>query len=317
MEAVLTRQVVPHEFCLCNLFAFELNVQKTACVLPTEGRRNLQTTASMMMKHTMITALAAGALLLAGGQSEAALFSYYIGIDGQSVVPSGEFAGQANPNANRLTLLFAHHYSDTPASNHYHSKGVYRYQPGSAGSPVIEVNPSNYLPEGSNAPLAMTSGTGLYEGKSVEMEDPANHFSLIDFKSTAELDGFTAGTGEHYMFNSSSGRWTGSLGDADVHLVLVSMSTGLNIGTDFSLLSGLALPGDELHLGSDVDFSPVFWVDGNAAAGLYTAQFKLVDESGQFGDSGTFEFRFNVVPEPSSAFLAGASVLLGVMRRRR
>lgn len=263
--------------------------------------------------------LGAALLALFSGipEADAAFVSYYIGVDGMQTIGSGEFSGQANPNANRLTFLYAHHYEDTPASNHYHSKGVFRYQPGSGGSPVVETSPSNYLPEGSNPPLAMTSGSGIYEGKSVVLEDPANHFSLIDFKSTADLASYTAGTGEHYMFNSSSGRWSGSLEGADVHLVLVSMSAGLNIGTEMSLLSGLANPGDEFHLGEDIGFSPVFWVDGNAAAGTYTADFKLVDESGQFRDSGVFQFRFNVVPEPSSAMLSGAAILLMLARRKR
>jgi len=269
------------------------------------------------MKNTMMTALAAGAFLLGPSQSEAALFSYYIGVDGLQTIASGEFAGAANPNANRLTLLYAHPDEVTPASSHYHSKGIYRYQPGSASSPVIEVSPSSYLPEGTNPPLAMTAGSGIYAGKSVVLEDPANHFSLIDFKSTADLDGFTAGTTENYLFNSSAARWTGSIADADVHLVLVSMTPGLNIGTETSLFSGLINPGDELHLGSDIDFSPVFWLDGDAAGGAYTADFKLVDESGTFGDSGTFQFRFNAVPEPSTTLLGASALMLALIRRRR
>jgi hypothetical protein len=82
-------------------------------------------------------------------------------------IDSGEFSGLANPNGNRLTFLYAHPNEETPANNHYHPKRVFRYQPGTAASPVIETNPSNYLPEGSNPPLVMTAGSGLYDGKSV------------------------------------------------------------------------------------------------------------------------------------------------------
>lgn len=270
-----------------------------------------------ILSHPASLGLAAALSLFVAPAADAAFVSYYIGVDGMQTIGSGEFSGLTNPNANRLTLLFAHHYEETPASNHYHSKGIYRYQPGSGASPVTELSPSNYLPEGSNPPLAMTAGSGLYEGKSVVLEDPANHFSLIDFKSTADLGGFTAGTGENYMFNSSSGRWNGSLAGADVHLVLVSMTPGLNIGSEMSLLSGLVNPGDEFHLGEDIDFSPIFWVDGNAAGGIYTADFKLVDESGQFGDSGNFQFRFNVVPEPSSALLSITAAAFALLRRKR
>lgn len=268
--------------------------------------------------HHIFGALAAAGLFLtSAGQSSAALFSYYVGVDNLSTIASGEFAGLANPNANRLTFLYAHSYAETPASNHYHSKGVYRYQPGSGASPVIEVSSSNYLPEGTLPPLAMVSGSGIYAGRSVVDEDPSNHFSLINLKDTTDLSGFATGTGENYMFNSSAGRYTGGIAGADIHLVLVSMSGGLNIGSSSAFSIGLNNPGDEYHLGDDVNFSPVFWTDENAAAGLYTAQFKLVDEEGLFGDSGTFEYRFNVIPEPSSALLAGGALMLGLVRRRR
>lgn len=262
--------------------------------------------------------LAAAAVLLAATPAaEAALFSYYIGVDGLGTIASGEFAGQANPNHNRLTLLYAHHYEDTPASNHYHSKGIYRYQPGSGASPVIETSPSNYLPEGSAPPLAMTAGTGFYAGKSVVLEETSNHFSQIHLRDTADLAGFAPGSGENYMFHSSADRWSGSIAGADVHLVLVSLSSGLHIGSGSSFDIGLVNPGDEFHLGEDIEFSPVFWMEEDAAPGTYTASFRLVDESGTFADSGTFEFRFNAVPEPSAAVLSLGALALGAMRRRR
>lgn len=275
----------------------------------------------MMMPYlTRPTPLLAALGLLAAtvAESQAVLFSYYIGVDGQQTIPTGAYAGLANPNANRLTLLFAHPNEASPSSGHYHSKGVYRYQPGSpAGSPVIEVNPANYLPEGSAAPLSMTAGVGIYAGKSVVLEDSSNGFSLIDFRDTDDLAAYAPGTAESYMYNSSSGRWTGSIAGADVHLVLVWKSEGLNIGNDSSLNIGLNGAGDEYHLSDDVIFSPVFWTEQDAVPGTYLAQFKLVDEEGIFGDSGTFEFRFDVVPEPSSALLAAGAAALGLLRRRR
>ena len=263
------------------------------------------------------SATAAATALLSLVTAEAALVSYYIGVDSLQTIPTGEFAGQANPNYNRLTFLYAHNNESTPSSNHYHSKGSYRYEPGTAASPVIKQSPSNYLPEGTNPPLTFTTGSGIYTGMTVSLENSGDHSSLIDIRDTGDISAFTAGSAEHYMFNSSGGRYTGSLAGTDLHLILVSMSTGLNIGSDSALSIGLTNPGDEFHLGDHVNFSPVFWLDENAAAGDYVARFKLVDEEGVFGDSGVFEFRFAAVPEPSAALLAGGAMLLGLVRRRR
>lgn len=249
--------------------------------------------------------------------ADAALFNYYVGTDSLATIAAGEFAGQPNPNAGRMTLLYAHHNEITPASNHYHSKGIFRFQPGSGAAPIIELSPSNYLPEGSNPPLLMGASTGIYDGKLTAIQDPGNDFSMITIKGVDDLMGFGAGTGEEFLLNSSGGRWAGSLAGSDPHLVLVSLSEGLNIGNATSLSLGLFEAGDDYHLGENPDFSPVFWTEANAELGLYTAQFQLVDEEGLFGDSGTFELRFQVVPEPSSALLLGAAALLGLSRRRR
>ncbi|RYD47021.1 MAG: hypothetical protein EOP83_28700, partial [Verrucomicrobiaceae bacterium] len=59
-------------------------------------------------------ATAAAGTLLSLANTEAALVSYYIGIDGQQTIATGEFAGQVNPNYNRVTLLYAHNYERNP-----------------------------------------------------------------------------------------------------------------------------------------------------------------------------------------------------------
>ena len=92
----------------------------------------------LLTKHTAKAALAAAALLAIPHHGEAALVSYYIGVDGMQTIGTGEFTGMANPNANRLTFLYAHPDEETPANSHYHSKGIFRYQPGTGASPVID-----------------------------------------------------------------------------------------------------------------------------------------------------------------------------------
>ncbi|GAA5130919.1 PEP-CTERM sorting domain-containing protein [Luteolibacter yonseiensis] len=261
----------------------------------------------------------ATALMLAvAPEGDAAFVSYYVGVDGLATIASGTYAGLSNPNLNRLTLLYAHVYPDTPASNHYHSKGVYRYTGPNLGEgqTSTEINPANYLPEGTAPPLLMTVGTGgLYDGKFVSAPEPGNPFSLSTIQDTGKLSGFSPGSGESILFNSGANRWNGSLIGADVHLELVSLSAGLNVGNS-TVLNLFSSPGDNHHLDDSFSFTPVFWTDADASPGTYTAQFKLTDESGIFGDSGTFEYRFDVVPEPSSASL-GAFGVLALFRRRR
>jgi hypothetical protein len=262
--------------------------------------------------------MAVAIMIVAAPVSEAAFVSYYVGVDGMATIASGTYAGLSNPNHNRLTLLYAHVYPDSPSSNHYHSKGVYRYTGPNLGEgqTSTEINPANYLPEGSAPPLLMTiQAGGLYDGKFVSAPEAGNPFSFSTIQDTGKLAGFAPNSGESILLNSSANRWDGSLTGADVHLELVSLSAGLNVGSS-TVLNLFANPGDNRHLADSFSFTPVFWTDANAAPGTYTAQFKLTDESGLFGDSGTFEYRFDVVPEPSSALL-GALGVLALLRRRR
>lgn len=250
--------------------------------------------------------------------ADAAFVSYYVGMDGLATIASGTYAGLSNPNYNRLTFLYAHVYPESPASNHYHSKGIQIYSGPNLGegATVTGTSSSNYVPEGTLPPLNLSfSSGGLYNGKLISAVESGNAFSALTLEDTGMLVGSAPGSGESVLFNSSGGRWNGPLTGADVHLELVSLTSGLNVGNTTTLNLFLN-PGDNLHLDESFSFTPLFWTDANAAPGVYTAQFKLTDESGTFGDSGAFEYRFNVVPEPSSA-LFGAFGALALLRRRR
>jgi hypothetical protein len=249
---------------------------------------------------------------------------YFVGVDGRETIPSGDYAGLANPNFGRLTFLFAHTYVDTPNNNHYHSKGIYVYTgPNLGPDTAVTIGASNFLPEGNRPPLLLTPGSGLYAGKLVSnpYTDPSDTnypFSFLQIQDTGALAGFAAGTPEEILFNSSGGRWNGSLLGADVHLELVFLSPGLNLGS-LTAMSIMSQPGDDFHLDDSFAFTPVFWTEANAALGTYVARLKLTDENGLFGNSGTFEFRFQVIPEPSTyAIMLGVAVLgLAFWRRRR
>ena len=77
-----------------------------------------------ILKHA---ALAVGLTLFAAlpATVKAAEHNYYVTVDGRPTLTSGTYAGQANPNSGRLTLLYAHWNDDTPSSNHFHGIGVY------------------------------------------------------------------------------------------------------------------------------------------------------------------------------------------------
>lgn len=280
----------------------------------------------MKLPKWIAPAVVAGALVAAvAAPARAELVSYYVGVDDLSTMSGGTYDGLPNPNHNRLTFLYAHTYPATPASNHYHSKATQVYTgPNLGASTAVTTSPSNYVPEGSRPPVRLSPGTGTYAGKLVsnpytDTSDSSYHFSLFRMKSTQSLAGFAAGTGENYLFNASSGRWDSAFGGADLHLELVSLTPGLNVGSPAAQSIGLVNPGDELHLGSpdaNFSFTPTFWTAGDAPLGVYEAAFKFTDEEGLYGDSGTFRYRVEVVPEPAMLSLIPLGGLL-LLRRRR
>jgi len=268
-----------------------------------------------------VLAAAVAATALGAARADAALHSYYIGVDGLGTLTTGTYAGLANPNHNHLTLLYAHHFSDAPSSNHYHSKGA-RVYTGPVSAPAVIRSSSDFVPEGTIAPIPLSGGSGLYAGKLVTtpIADPNDvHYdwSRMTMANTDSLNGFAPGTGEHFLFNSSGGRWTPAAAGAHLHAEIVNLTPGLNVGDATSLNIGGV--GDELHLtspGNFLNFTPVLWTDSTAANGTYEAVFRFFDEDGAFGDSGNIRFRVQVIPEPATlSMLAGVGVML--VRRRR
>ena len=118
-----------------------------------------------------------------------------------------------------------------------------------------------------------------------------------------------------YKRNSASSELTQN---ARIALELLSHSPGLNIATQTGTqILANDLDRFEIGQGDDWSFTPVFWVDNSAAPGTYSAQLRLVDESGAYLPSGSFNLDFAVVPEPTSLALAGAGLAAIAVGRRR
>jgi hypothetical protein len=256
-------------------------------------------------------------------RAHAVLYTYYVGTDNLATFTTGTYAGQANPNYNRLTFFWGHNV--TPASsNHYHRFGAYALT-GSAASPVIAFANAR-IPEGTNPALPLQTGSGVFAGKLVSSPiiDPViGELSHLTIAPIGDLATYNANgipnEPEDYLFNSSAGRYSSSIAGTDPHFQLVSMSPGLNAGD--ALGNPIFVnPGDEHHLGDGDTFAPWtpwFWTDATASPGTYTAKFKIADEAGLFGDSGEFRWEFQVVPEPGSSSLLAGLLALGMIRRRR
>lgn len=261
--------------------------------------------------------------LLAGVASfvdstQAQLAEYYIGIDNRTVpfnAPAAEGGGAYpdNPNYNRLTFLFQH-------GNHYHGIGQYVYSGPAATPTLTDTNGNNRLPETytGQPPLPLVPGTGVYAGKNTTKHLVGLEYSHLETKSVHSLDG--AGAAEDILFHSSGDRWSSDFDAAHIHLELLSVSSPhLNVGT---LADPSAVPvGGDVHVGDGDElfaFTPVLWVDAAAPLGNYWAEFRLVDESGTFGDSGRFYLDVRQVPEPTTLGLGTAALAaVAVISRRR
>lgn len=274
----------------------------------------------MNFRFAWIT-LTASVMTTAAGAAYADIATYYIGVDGrqtpfQAPASLGGGAYPDNPNLNRLTLLLHH-------GDHYHGIGSYSYGGPAAQPALADTNTNNRLPETFTglAPLSLrlSSGSGwngTYRSglSSILPQDVEyGNLELRNVHSLASEDPVT--------YNSSSGRWTTSFDSADIYLQLVSISDGLRV-SDSAVPTQTIPVGGEWRLGSGADAFqklPVFWVDAEAAWGdRYSAEFRLLDQSGNFGNSGRFFVDLEVVPEPGSWALLLASLgLMGAMAARR
>ncbi|MDD2762297.1 MAG: all3515 family Zur-repressed PEP-CTERM protein [Methylomonas sp.] len=267
-------------------------------------------------KSISISLLALGLGMSASAYARTSeLAGYYIGIDGRATIPSGTYAGLADPNFANLTLLFNH-------GIHYHGMGTYVYS-GAAASPTInDTNANNRLPEMSSleAPLSLSLGSGgLYSGK-LTSQNSSSEYGNLTFALVDTLAGHEVGSAEEILFNSSTNRWATLLGNTSIGLQLISATPGLFIGDQHNI--NLFANSDTINLDNALEdvFAPIFWTASNASAGTYTAEFRLVGLNNASINSGRFYFDFTpvAVPVPAAAWLfaSGLFGLVGLKRKQ-
>lgn len=242
--------------------------------------------------------------------------NFYVTVDGRNPLTFGTYTGLENPNLGKLTLLLAHWNEETPENNHFHSIGTATYEGPIEDPTVVSTNANNRIPETytGQAPLSLQPGTGELAGKLISLQTE-EHYSDLTFSSIHEMKPAAAESPVGYMYASSGGGYAStSMDGMNLAIELISMTPGLYLGLD-----QLSEPGQQLAIGgeSDLSFQPIFWTAGEADPGAYSAEFKLVDLSGTYPESGAINFDFAVVPEPSGAGLIWLGVLCCIAIRRK
>lgn len=248
---------------------------------------------------------------------------YFVAVDSAPTLAFGVYAGLPNPNAGRLSFLYAHVFPDTPTNNHYHGIGVWSYSGPVASPTVTPTNANNRIPElytGLGA-LTLHPGAGAFAGRFVSGIDDGStafeEYGRLTIRPVDILSGFAPGTPEAILFNSSSGRYASALAGTPVALRLVEISDGLSVSDEAGNVL-LDDAGEQIALGvtGDWSFTPVFSVDGSAAPNrAYAASFQLIG-GGAALEGGTFHFDLRVVPEPGTGVLLAGTAALALRRRR-
>ena len=281
-----------------------------------------------ILASTLLSGLSLSAFAFVPGQT-----NWFVGIDTLPTLTGGPFAGQANPNLGKMTLLYGHQYpevgSPSAPSSHFHAKSSVRLYRETVGGPIltsdtaVTVNASgvitgmvNFVPESAGLRIRLGNGSGTFAGKyATGFLGTGTEWEDMTYRPVSWLNRPGATTAQVATFNTSGGRYTGSVATTRVGLKIESLSSGLEAwlgGVQYST-------GQVIELGmGDFATTPVFAASTSVGEGVaLNASVRLVDldNLGSSINSGTTEFRFATVPEPASMAAIGVG-MIGLLRRR-
>lgn len=249
-----------------------------------------------------------------------------LGWDNSQILTRGDYAGLANPNYGRLSLLFPHQHEPIESSG-FHAIGAYSYTGLVSNPTVIPTSTNNHIPETrANFPLIpLFPDNGVFAGKWVSQATEENIYSDLKTRPVHHL---LEDIDEPYVtaiYNSGNGRWNSLLGDeATIALELISIIPGLKVADAQG--NELFTSGNTVQVigqGDDFAFTPKFFVDETAPIASYSATLRFLDvnDNGRtpFLSSGTFtlDFRQSKIPEPSTLLGIGMIGLFFLRSRQR
>ncbi len=267
----------------------------------------------MLQKLAAAAALLAVTLPASAGIRTDEGIGQYIAIDTRANIVGGTYNGLSNPNLNRLTWIMEH-------GDHFHGIGAYS-RTGAAPGTVVDTSTNNRLPEpfAGESGIPLLPGTGAWAGTWRTTLDVDTEYKYLGVGSVQSLAGEPLSETD-VLYSSSGNRWSASFNDVIVGLKLLSATPGLKIGIDGDM--DIFDTSDTYVLGDsdDLTFLPVFWTMAGAPAGIYSAEFKLVNlgTNANVLESGRFYVDVNApVPEPETYALMAVGGLMLLARARR
>lgn len=152
----------------------------------------------------------------------------FVAMDGRAVIPTGAFAGRANPNFNNLVWAIGH-------GDHYHGKAALSF----AANGTI-VRSANFLPESGR--ILMKAGDGLYSNRLRSEEN-----SYLHLRSVHEL-----APNQRVLYTSSGRRFSQAFGVRQAAPTLLRQETLSSTSGAFGGSDGDSILSPQINDGAEI-----------------------------------------------------------------